>query len=128
MTENEAQFIDRLVIQRGTEGGVKRGSVELYRQNAEHTRIFRSDELDGFFGDLQIGEIVYFGSETVGDLFQKFFFGEDPEIHEQFLKRRAGALVFLNDFGELLFRACLIGNENVFQRLIFSVKHDRSPN
>ena len=57
------------------------------------------------------------------DLFQKFFLGEDAEIHEEFLKRRSGAFVLLNDFGELLFRTRFIGDENIFQRLVFSVKH-----
>ena len=123
VAENEAQFINGLVVQRGTESGVKRGSVELYRQNTEHTGVFRSDEIDGLFGDFQIGEIVDFGSEAVGDLFQKFFLGEDAEIHEEFLKRRSGAFVLLNDFGKLLFCTRLIGDENIFQRLVFSVKH-----
>ena len=63
----------------------------------------------------------------MGDLFENFLFGEEAEIDEQFLERGSGALMLFDDGGELFLGADVVRDKNVFQGLIFSVKHGRSP-
>ena len=128
MPENEAQFIHGLIIQRRTERRIERVAVKLNRKNTEHVGVFRRNQMNHLFRNLQIGKIVNLRPQTVGNLFQKLLLGEEPEIHKQLLKRGPRAFVFLDDLRQLLFGADIVGDQNIFQRLIFSVEHDRSPN
>ena len=118
--DNEPEFVDHLITQRGTQHHRERGPVIGKRHDSEHPRSVRGNHGDDFRRDCYFRrQVHHIKNQVFPDRFQYLPFIQQTEINQYFLEGFAVAFLFFRGFFQLIFRAKTFRQQNIVQRLTF---------